>query len=101
VPLCLNRVSKIHKTPLLMLAKAFIIRVEMGTERAPTFVNNNLAAPGLNVSVIGGPAQVEPGSLKYYTQGFLQMVVDANAVSAGQCAPWRRRHGFPDGLSRH
>jgi hypothetical protein len=45
-------------------------------------VNNNLPAPGLKVSVIGGPAQVEPGSLKYYTQGFLLMVVDANQTAA-------------------
>jgi uncharacterized protein (TIGR03437 family) len=47
-----------------------------------TVVNNNLPAPDLNISVIGGPAQVESGSLKYYTQGFLMMVVDANQVSA-------------------
>jgi len=36
VPLCLNRVSKIHKTPLLMSAKAFLIRVEIG-HRACSF----------------------------------------------------------------
>jgi uncharacterized protein (TIGR03437 family) len=46
-----------------------------------TVINNNLPAAGLNVSVIGGTGMVEPGSLKYYTQGFLMMTVDANAVS--------------------
>jgi uncharacterized protein (TIGR03437 family) len=46
-----------------------------------TVVNNSQPAPGLNVGVIGGAALVEPGSLAYYTQGFLLMTVDANAVS--------------------
>jgi predicted Zn-dependent protease len=43
---------------------------------------NNKVAPGLNVSVIGGTAQVSPNSLTYYTSGYLLMVVDANAVSS-------------------
>lgn len=48
-----------------------------------TTVNQQTAiAPGLGVSVIGGAAQIEAGSLKYYTQGFLQMVLNtANATA--------------------
>jgi len=46
-------------------------------------VNNQTAmAPGLGVSVIGNAAAIEPGSLKYYQQGFLQAVVDTAKVSA-------------------
>lgn len=44
--------------------------------------NNNQIAPGLNVSVIGGTAQIEAGTLRYWDQGYLLMVVDANAVSS-------------------
>jgi hypothetical protein len=48
-----------------------------------TTVNQQTAiAPGLQVSVIGGAATMEAGSLKYYTQGFLQMVLDTAAVTA-------------------
>lgn len=48
-----------------------------------TTVNQQTAmAPGLGVSVIGGAAQVEAGSLKYYTQGFLEMVMDTASVTA-------------------
>lgn len=39
-------------------------------------------APGLAVSVIGNAASIEAGSLKYYTQGFLQMVLDTATVTA-------------------
>jgi hypothetical protein len=39
-------------------------------------------APGLGVTVIGGAAQIETGSLQYYTQGFLEMVVDTPTVTA-------------------
>jgi uncharacterized protein (TIGR03437 family) len=47
-----------------------------------TTVNNQTAmAPGLGVSVIGGAAQIEAGSLRYYTEGFLLMAVDTNPVS--------------------
>jgi hypothetical protein len=46
-----------------------------------TAVNNNIA-PGLNVSVMGGPAQIETGTLTYWTLGFLYMVVDASQVTA-------------------
>lgn len=47
-----------------------------------TTVNNQTAmAPGLSVSVIGGSAAIEPGTLKYYTQGFMLMYVDTAAVS--------------------
>jgi uncharacterized protein (TIGR03437 family) len=47
-----------------------------------TTVDNQTAmAPGLGVSVIGGAAQIEAGSLRYYTQGFLLMTVDTNQVS--------------------
>ena len=46
-----------------------------------TAVNNKIA-PGLSVSVLGGPAQIENGTLTYWTQGFLYMVVDASQVSA-------------------
>lgn len=46
---------------------------------------NQQIAPGLNVSVMGGPAQIETGSLKYYTSyggyDFLYMIVDADQVS--------------------
>ena len=45
-------------------------------------INNQTAmAPGLNVSVIGNAASVEPGSVRYYTQGFLQMVLDTANVT--------------------
>jgi hypothetical protein len=45
-------------------------------------VNNQSAiAPGLNVSVIGGAANIETGSLSYYQQGFLLAVVDTGDVS--------------------
>jgi len=48
-----------------------------------TTVNNQTAiAPGLSVSVIGGTAQIEAGSLRYYTQGFLLMTVDTGKVAA-------------------
>lgn len=47
-----------------------------------TTVNNQTAmAPGLGVSVIGGAAQIEAGSLRYYTQGFLLMTVDTNPAA--------------------
>ena len=38
-------------------------------------------APGLGVSVIGNAAAIESGSLQYYTQGFLRMVVDTGNVT--------------------
>jgi hypothetical protein len=45
-------------------------------------VNNQTAmAAGLNVSVVGSAAAIEPGSLKYYQQGFLLAVVDTAKVS--------------------
>lgn len=48
-----------------------------------TTINNQTAiAPGLDVSVIGGTAQIEAGSLRYYTQGFLLMTVDTGIVAA-------------------
>jgi hypothetical protein len=48
-----------------------------------TTINNQTAiAPGLNVSVIGGAAQIEAGSLRYYTQGFLLMTVNTGKVAA-------------------
>jgi len=62
-------------------------RLQSGTREDLAFfadgaaVNNSIA-PGLNVSVIGGTAQIEAGTLTYWTQGFLYMVVDANQVSA-------------------
>jgi hypothetical protein len=41
-----------------------------------TTVNNDSEiAPGLDVSVIGDAAYVEAGTLRYYTQGFLLMIV--------------------------
>ncbi len=47
-----------------------------------TTVNNQTAmAPGLSVSVIGGAAAIEAGTLKYYTQGFLLMYVDTASVA--------------------
>ena len=39
-------------------------------------------APGLGVTVIGSAAQIEAGSLQYYTQGFLKMVLDTATVTA-------------------
>jgi hypothetical protein len=48
-----------------------------------TTINNQTAmAPGLNVSVIGSAATIEPGSLKYYQQGFIEAVVDTAKVAA-------------------
>ena len=46
-----------------------------------TVVNNNQLAPGLNATVVGGPAQVEAGTLSYYTGGYLQMVLDTGALT--------------------
>jgi len=37
-------------------------------------------APGLSVSVIEGPAVIEEGSLRYYTQGYMLMTVATAAV---------------------
>ena len=45
-----------------------------------TVKNQTAMAPGLNVSVIGGAASIEAGTLAYYTQGFLLMYVDAASV---------------------
>jgi hypothetical protein len=46
-----------------------------------TTVNNDAAmAPGLNVVALGDAARVEDGSLRYYTQGFLIMIVATTAV---------------------
>ena len=36
-------------------------------------------APGLNVSAIGGAAQIEAGSVQPYASGYLEMVVDASS----------------------
>jgi hypothetical protein len=47
-----------------------------------TTVNQSAIAPGLAVSVIGKAAQIEAGSVKYYTQGFLQMVLDTASATA-------------------
>jgi uncharacterized protein (TIGR03437 family) len=47
-----------------------------------TVVNTNQLAPGLNVTVVGGPAQVEAGTLAYFTGGYLQMVLDTGSVTA-------------------
>ncbi len=48
-----------------------------------TTVNNQTAmTPGLNVSVIGGAAAIEAGTLQYYTEGFLLMYVDTASVTA-------------------
>ena len=45
-------------------------------------VNQQTAiAPGLAVSVIGDAAQAEAASLRYYTQGFLQMALNTAAVT--------------------
>ena len=46
--------------------------------------NNNQLAAGLNVSVIGGAAQVEPTTVQYDagSGGYAMIVVDANSVSA-------------------
>ena len=46
-----------------------------------TIDNQTAMAPGLNVSVIGGAAQIEAGSLRFYTQGFLLMAVDTTQVA--------------------
>src|SRR5205823_1613329 len=50
--------------------------------RGTTINNQTAIAPGLNVSVIGGTAQIEAGSLRYYTQGFLLMTVNTGKVAA-------------------
>jgi hypothetical protein len=44
--------------------------------------NTTTLTPGLSVSVLGEAAQFEASTLAYYTQGFLLIVVDANAVSS-------------------
>lgn len=44
--------------------------------------NNTQPAAGLNVSVLAGPAQVESGSVRFYTQGYLLMTVAAANVAA-------------------
>ena len=46
-----------------------------------TVGDQSAIAPGLSVSVIGGAASVEAGTLAYYTQGFLLMYVDTAKVS--------------------
>ena len=57
------------KNPLVLYANGMTIN------------NQSAMAPGLNVSVIGGGAAViEPGSLKYYRDGFLQAAVDTQNV---------------------
>jgi uncharacterized protein (TIGR03437 family) len=45
-------------------------------------VNNSQLAQGLSVSVIGGAAQVEAGSVQYYTGGYLKMALDTSSVSS-------------------
>jgi uncharacterized protein (TIGR03437 family) len=47
-----------------------------------TTKNTTTVAPGLNVSVIGGTAQVRPGSLTYFTAGYDQVTIDASSVSS-------------------
>ncbi|HEV2199349.1 MAG TPA: matrixin family metalloprotease [Bryobacteraceae bacterium] len=48
-----------------------------------TTVNNQTAmAPGLNVSVIGGAAAIEPATLRYYVAGFVLMYLDTAKVAA-------------------
>lgn len=45
-------------------------------------VNNQTAmAPGLRVSVIGPAADIEAGSLRYYTQEYLLMILDTSTVT--------------------
>jgi hypothetical protein len=47
-----------------------------------TVVNGNQVAPGLNVSIAGGPALIESGSVRYYQQGYLVMTLDTAPVSS-------------------
>jgi Matrixin/IPT/TIG domain len=42
---------------------------------------NGKVAPGLAVSVMGGPARIRPGSATYY-EGYVQVIVDTSAVSS-------------------
>lgn len=42
---------------------------------------NGKVAPGLSVSVMGGPARIRPGN-PTYNQGFVQVIVDTSAVSS-------------------
>ena len=44
--------------------------------------NSASVAPGLNVSVLGGPAQILPGSLAYFQSGYLYMYVYAGQVGS-------------------
>ena len=46
------------------------------------FLGAPLMLRGLAVSVIGGPAQIQTNSLRYYTSGFLLMYVDTGKVAA-------------------
>ena len=51
---------------------------------APGTTANGKLAPGLNVSVVGGAAQVVPGSLQYYpgTDGYAYFYVNTSQVTA-------------------
>ena len=53
-----------------------------GTTTVGGFLGSVVMVPGLNVNVIGSNAQVQANSLRYYTNGFLLMYVDAAKVSA-------------------
>jgi len=46
------------------------------------FLGVPLMLPGLTVNVIGGPAQIQTNSLRYYINGFLLMYVDTGKVTA-------------------
>jgi hypothetical protein len=63
--------------PLLANTRDYIVFYAAGT----TVNNQSAMAPGLTASVIGGAASIEPGSLKYYWAGFLEMVVDTQKTA--------------------
>ncbi len=64
--------------PLVTQTRAALVFYANGA----TINNQTAVAPGLSVSVIGSAATIEPGSLKYYQQGFLLAVVDTAKLSA-------------------
>jgi uncharacterized protein (TIGR03437 family) len=61
---------------------SFTYLVFAGSGVTTTNKSTTTIAPGLNVSVIGGTAQVRPGSLTYFGSSFNEVIIDAKTVSA-------------------
>jgi hypothetical protein len=68
----------IAAAPLPMGARNVVVFYAPGAT-----VNNQTAiTPGLSASFLGNVAVIEPGSLKYYTSGFLEAIIDTPGVLA-------------------